>query len=204
VQSYLIPNHLREVAFDAFPSRARFCLPNGGSTKLRKGSKELCIICGEATEYSPEGVKRHKILSLPLLRVTSLKAEKRRTNSPIRFSVLIALRSLIQLKFCNSLHTVLNLNLACLYRFGTSSFGETPLSHLTSQKGGIAPSPTVMTVEVKKRALSVLSRNLSSFFQGLAWVSQLNQSQRRRRALPNLSKSFMPRPPNLLGLEQCF
>lgn len=76
--------------------------------------------------------------------------EKRRMNSSISYSVLMLLRFLTHFRFWTSLWTVLYLYPACRYRFGATSFGAAPFSHLASQKRVSMPLPTVITLKQKR------------------------------------------------------
>jgi hypothetical protein len=123
-------------------------------------------------------------------------------NSSSRGVVLILERFLIQLRLWSSVCTFHFLNLAKLNRLGASSLGDVPFSHLAFQKGVFLSSPTVTSVEQKKSCLSMRSEILSKCFHGLSLWSQLCHSHLRRRALLNLFRSLIPRPPNFFGLMQ--
>jgi hypothetical protein len=92
-------------------------------------------------------------------------------NSSSCIGVLVWVRFLIQLLFCNSLATDLLLNLAIAKRLGASSLGAAPNSHLASQKGVALPFPIWIQVEEKNNCLSIRSTTLIRFFQGLSFLS---------------------------------
>jgi hypothetical protein len=95
--------------------------------------------------------------SFSSLKDMSLRAFNSIMNSSRSVSKLIALRFNIHLKLCSSLLTVLYLNRAYLYRLGGNILGEVSCNQFASQKGVSLSLPTVIRVEAKKNALSVLS-----------------------------------------------
>jgi hypothetical protein len=107
----------------------------------------------------------------------------------------------IQLQLVSSVWTLLFLNLAILYSSSTKSLGAAPWSHLASQNGVLFPLSICIMVEEKKMLLLDLSDTFRRFSHGLALRSQSCQSHLILRALLNLSKSFIPKPPHLLGLK---
>jgi hypothetical protein len=102
----------------------------------------------------------------------------------------------------NTVCTILFLNLAIVYKLGARSLEAIPSNHLDSQKGVFFPLPTCIVVEAKSSCLSFWSETFRSCFQGFSFRSHWCHNHLNLSALPNLSKSFIPKPPHLLGLKQ--
>jgi hypothetical protein len=58
----------------------------------------------------------------------------------------------------------------------------------------LSPFPTVTTVEVSKRSLSILSHRMSSPVQGRSACFHLNHRQHKRKVRASLSRSIIPSP----------
>ena len=91
--------------------------------------------------------------------------------------------------------------LLCLYNRGKVVVGAWPSSQLECQKRAFFPLCTCTLVAAANNARSVLSTRRSKLDQGFSGFVHLYQSQRSRRALPNLSKSRIPRSPNEVGKQ---
>lgn len=75
------------------------------------------------------------------------------------------------------------------------------LATIWPSKMGYFFHPYLYSFDEKKRVLSVLSCIFNSFFQGLSVWSHWCHSQRSRRALLNLPRSLIPKPPHFFGLK---
>jgi hypothetical protein len=85
-------------------------------------------------------------------------------------------------------------------RLGAKWHGASPSSQASCQKRHLWPSPTTTLVEVVKSAWSVPSVGVSMPAQGLVSSTHSCHNQRRCKALPNLSRSGIPKPPKSFGL----
>ena len=85
-------------------------------------------------------------------------------------------------------------------KFGAKYLGASPSSQLWCQNLVFAPSPKVIMIDELKRRRSTSVHGSSEPIQGLESSTHSCQSQRNRRALPNLSRSGTPKPPRSFGL----
>jgi hypothetical protein len=156
----------------------------------------------ERVEYTPSGVHLHAMESrTPCWRCMSWILTHREMNSSMwTVEVILPLRERIQLLFCSSCCTVLFFLRASWNKFGATYLGASPSSQLWCQKRAFAPSPHVIVIDELKRRRSTSLQGSSDPSQGFDSSTHSCHSQRRRRALPNLSRSGTPRPPGSLGL----
>lgn len=91
--------------------------------------------------------------------------------------------------------------LAFLKRAGAKFFSVFPCTHDEVQKLAKRPFPSVTTVDAVKRSLSLISQGSSRLVQALSGWRHWNHSQRRRRARPKRSRSKIPSPPRIFGLQ---
>jgi hypothetical protein len=120
------------------------------------------------------------------------------TNSSTWIAVVIRpLSNRIQLLFRSSSWTdmffLLTNNARCL--------GASLSSQLLCQKRAFSPLPIVTFVDASKSSRSRTLQGNSAPAQGLESSTQSCHNQRRRRALPNFSKSDIPSLPRSLGLN---
>jgi hypothetical protein len=85
---------------------------------------------------------------------------------------------------------------------GCQIFIGCSLKPLGLPKRSVFPSPMWMIVEEKKNYLSIGYVTFRRFFQDFSLVSELYHNHLNHRALPNVSRSLIPRPPYLFGLVQ--
>jgi hypothetical protein len=126
---------------------------------------------------------------------------QRETNSCIWVAVVIRpRRALIQWLSRSSMNTDPFFVLDIANRLGAKWHGASPSSQASCQKRHLWPSPTTTLVEVVKSARSVSSVGVSMPAQGLVSSTHSCHNQRRRKSLPNLSRSGIPKPPKSFGL----
>lgn len=90
--------------------------------------------------------------------------------------------------------------LLCLWKRGRRLAGAWPFIQQEVQNDAEQPLCTVTRVAAVKSAMSSLSVGSSMPFQGRSGFIQANQSHLTRRALLNLFRSTIPKPPNCTGL----
>ena len=137
----------------------------------------------------------------PCCRCTSCIRIQRDTNSSMWIAEVIFLASLcIQLLFRSSCCTVRFVLETRRNKFGARYLGACPWSQLWCQNLVFAPSPKDIMIEELKRRRSTSLQGSSDPSHGFDSSTHSCHSQRRRRALPNLSRSGTPKPPRSLGL----
>ena len=104
----------------------------------------------------------------------------------------------IQVCRCSAAATVLFFGRLMLKRFGAMSFGLQPCSHPECQKLILLPSPTEIVVHAAKRRPLVSSHGVFIPIQAFSGDTHSCHSH-RLRALANLSRFRMPKPPFFLG-----
>ena len=87
-----------------------------------------------------------------------------------------------------------------LKRFGAMSFGLRPCRHPECQKLVLLPLPTVIVVHAAKRRPSMSSHGVFVPNQTFSGDTHSCHSHRSLRALANLSRLRMPKPPFSLGM----
>ena len=137
----------------------------------------------------------------PCCRCTSYIRIQRDTNSSMWTAKVIFLPSMCtQLLFRSSCCIVRFLLETRRNKFGARYLGACPSSQLWCQNLVFAPSPKVIMIEELKRRRSSSEHGSSEPLQDLESSTHSCQSQRNRRALPNLSRSGTPKPPRSFGL----
>ena len=123
------------------------------------------------------------------------------TNSASSGAVLMFWRARTQLPSESSFCTDLHFLVVILKSDGKRSFSAPPSCQWSCQNLLFAPSPKVMLVDARKRAMSAGVHGSRAPVHGRDASVQANQAHRSRKALPNLSRSVTPRPPKLCGLH---
>jgi hypothetical protein len=121
-------------------------------------------------------------------------------NSRICEVVVICVRSdLIELPLCNSWLTALFFLRASLNRLGTRYLSASPSSQAWCQNRALWPFPIMIVVEALNRRRLISLHDTFVPTHSLESSVYSCHSQRRRNALPNLSKSGTPMHPQVLG-----
>jgi hypothetical protein len=110
----------------------------------------------------------------------------------------------IQLHLVSSVWTLLFLEPSYLIKFWCQVFKCSSLKSSCLLKWSIFSITNMHYCRVEKRLLLDLSDTFRRVFHGLALRSQSCQRHLILRALLNLSKSFIPKPPHLLGLKHVY
>lgn len=114
------------------------------------------------------------------------------------------LRPFIHLSLTIACSTVSLFNLVSLNRFGASSAGAAPSSHLEVQNLAIFPFPTVIFLQASKREESVESQGVGEPTQGRVRSVHSYDFHLIRRARLNMVRSNIPNPPRDLGRQTFF
>ena len=111
----------------------------------------------------------------------------------------VLLMSRIQVFCWSAATTVLFLCRQIAKRLGAISCGLRPCSHPECQKLVFLPLPSEIVVHAAKRRRSMSSHGVAVPIQAFSGEVHSCQSQRNLRALANLTRFRMPKPPFSLG-----
>lgn len=147
-------------------------------------------------------LRRHRMLSsLSSSDVIFLTTSQRLTNALISWAVCMGILCWIQWLSLIALWSVSFFHFAFRNRIGIMFCAVLPSTHDDVQNVVVCPFPISTTVDAANNAWSFESQCRSNPFHARSFYFHYSQSHLRRRALAKRSKSRIPSPPFLFGVQ---